>query len=390
MSFDYYAKNGSFEGLMASNIVGGTAQFFSIIGTSAKITSTEIETISSNLIYAHQAYIANFRIFKQLNEDTTDYDGIISAIPVILGENSYNSNILINISEIVNTTSGGNITLSTFNNSTNGISIGDINLITYGTGDINLTPIASGPEDSISIGVVNIGTLQFSMVDPLAESPNFDNLIKASNNDVANVNININPKGNGSVNVNAIGGINISDTTNYKVNISGNTVSATGDEDNTFLQFNTPVQFNAPVYLTNHTNNSFVSGYNYVNFMPQSGVQQTYTWPVDDTAVFWPSAPIVIVPTPGVDKVGPYLTTDGSGNLSFENTFYDPIIGDKTVGPYITSDIFGNLSWTSTHIPAAKPFPDVQEVTVGPYLTSPDSSGNLSWKSTLVKVVIPV
>jgi hypothetical protein len=246
---DYiYARESSFESLLASNTVGGIAQYYTIytasIYASVMVKSVDVQTdtleantitvdnlianqintklivvdtihsqdisnqntISTSILNASTSLtVANVKTFSQLSNDGLTVDGIISAIPLIGAVN--NSNILINIEGIVDSTAGGNITLSTFNNESNGISQGNITLNTYGIGDIKLVPIVglgqnpNDPEGNLinTLGNVFIGTLQFSMVDPTADPPNYDNQIAAINEDATDISIHLIPKGNGGI-----------------------------------------------------------------------------------------------------------------------------------------------------------------------------------------------
>ncbi len=127
------------------------------------------------------------------------------------------------------------------------------------------------------------------------------------------------------------------------------------------------VQFNSPARFYSSDTNSWVS------FLPNTNINVTYTWP---------EPPGFFIPTPAFISVGPYMTSDRDGNLSWKNTIVLPEGGYK-VGPYMTSNSEGKLSWDSYDVPAVS---GVYEI--GPYLTS-DSTGKLSWGKSIVTVAIP-
>lgn len=244
------------------------------------------------------------------------------------------SNINVSISA-----GNGSITLNTFDNGTTGVSEGNIELNVYGKGNISLTPTKSGEAGQETIGVVNIGTLEFS-VDSTDNS-----IIKQT---TENKSISINSNGSGSVNIESI-------------SINGSSITSSSD----YIDINKPVRLH--------------DGSDYVSFLPQSGVQQIYTWP----------SPPFLLP------LNIYLlTSDASGNLSWERQLLSPILHiidyDLT---YLTTDTSGELSWKTTTVPSnAFPIEDPpKEVEVGPYLTS-DSSGELSWDTSTLIIIgeIPV
>lgn len=94
--------------------------------------------------------------------------------------------------------------------------------------------------------------------------------------------------------------------------------------------------------------------------------------------------PSIIVPIIATGSVGPYLTSDGNGNLDWTTTFYSPVGGTEVeVGPYLTSDFLGNLDWQSKTIPATD-----STTLIGPYLTS-NGSGSLTWEEATVVIITP-
>lgn len=96
----------------------------------------------------------------------------------------------------------------------------------------------------------------------------------------------------------------------------------------------------------------------------------------------WPSPPLAVLPVPG-NIVGPYMTSDSSGHLSWKTQTVPPAGTEPYgVGPYLSSDAGGQLSWTTTVVT-----PDVP-VTIGPYLSS-DAGGVLFWASREVLMITP-
>lgn len=140
------------------------------------------------------------------------------------------------------------------------------------------------------------------------------------------------------------------------VKISQNTISC-----------NNNIDFTNGINLHNGTSN-------YVCFLPGADVQATY---------IWPEYPGVITPTPEPVSVGPYLTSDSNGLLSWTNT-KALFSGGYTVGPYMTCDGKGNMSWDSYDVPAVDGV-----YTIGPFLSAKFGTGNLKWVKASVTVEIP-
>lgn len=339
-----------------------------------------------------------------------------------------------------------NITISSANGGNDNLSTGDINIFTYGTGNINLTPNLQGPDDKKQIGSVNINTLKFQ-VDPATNKNNIlgvaDGFIAISTFDssaesMPTGNIDITTYGKGGINLTTTkstyqseterGDVNINSsnstiivdndltiTAQKNINITGTESIALmtpgainiGNEENTNcigdLQIvkNTVttkdsdyIEFDKPVYLS--------SGSNSVTFLPSGSGNYTYYWPepseletgsetskqlqksVSNYRYTWPAPPGSTL----LDFYCFLLQCDSEGNLSWDRRAKTTYNFELSYDLEYISFQGGSFVVNSVEIPSSWEIEveDPEEVVIENYLTS-DSSGVISVEDEFVVLI---